>query len=116
MLLLGIAAGVVFNPLLILSMNDVDPSESGLASGPINTASMMGGAVGLAIVASAAAAHTSYLLNQGAGDMVSLNAGYHVALTLGVVVSIAATILAVTLIPAGKGISVPLEQRAETAP
>ncbi|WP_205186635.1 DHA2 family efflux MFS transporter permease subunit, partial [Burkholderia sp. LMG 13014] len=56
MTLLGIGAGVAFNPMLLAAMNDVDPADSGLASGIVNTAFMMGGALGLAVLASLAAA------------------------------------------------------------
>ena len=55
MTLLGIGAGIAFNPLLLGAMSDVSPSESGLASGVVNTAFMMGGALGLAVLASIAA-------------------------------------------------------------
>ena len=55
MTLLGIGAGIAFNPLLLGAMSDVSPSESGLASGVVNTAFMMGGALGLAVLASLAA-------------------------------------------------------------
>ena len=58
MLLLGLGAGIAFNPLLLAAMSDVDESESGLASGIVNTSFMMGGALGLAVLASLAAAHT----------------------------------------------------------
>ncbi|MBN3845082.1 DHA2 family efflux MFS transporter permease subunit, partial [Burkholderia sp. Ac-20349] len=54
MTLLGIGAGVAFNPMLLAAMNDVDPADSGLASGIVNTAFMMGGALGLAVLASLA--------------------------------------------------------------
>ena len=57
MLLLGLGAGIAFNPLLLAAMSDVDESESGLASGIVNTSFMMGGALGLAVLASLAAAH-----------------------------------------------------------
>ena len=55
MILLGIGAGVAFNPVLLAAMSDVEPQESGLASGIVNTAFMMGGALGLAVLASVAA-------------------------------------------------------------
>ncbi len=55
MVLLGIAAGIAFNPLLLAAMNDVKPTDSGLASGVVNTAFMMGGSLGLAVLASLAA-------------------------------------------------------------
>ncbi|NIF45928.1 DHA2 family efflux MFS transporter permease subunit, partial [Burkholderia sp. Tr-862] len=50
MTLLGIGAGVAFNPVLLAAMSDVDPADSGLASGIVNTAFMMGGALGLAVL------------------------------------------------------------------
>uniref|UniRef100_UPI00258D7622 MFS transporter n=1 Tax=Achromobacter sp. TaxID=134375 RepID=UPI00258D7622 len=58
MLLLGLGAGIAFNPMLLAAMSDVEPSQSGLASGVVNTAFMMGGALGLAVLASLAAART----------------------------------------------------------
>jgi len=61
MVLLGLGAGMALNPLLLAAMSDVAPSQSGLASGIVNTAFMMGGALGLAVLASAAAARTEGL-------------------------------------------------------
>ena len=58
MLLLGVGAGMAFNPVLLAAMSDVEPQESGLASGIVNTSFMMGGALGLAVLASVAAART----------------------------------------------------------
>ena len=55
MILLGLGAGMAFNPVLLAAMSDVEPQESGLASGIVNTSFMMGGALGLAILASVAA-------------------------------------------------------------
>src|SRR5204863_476858 len=62
MLLLGLGAGMALNPLLLAAMSEVGPTESGLASGVVNTAFMMGGALGLAVLASLAAARTDGLL------------------------------------------------------
>src|SRR5581483_8232457 len=61
MLLLGFGAGIAFNPVLFAAMSEVRPEESGLASGIVNTAFMMGGALGLAVLASVAASRTSHL-------------------------------------------------------
>ena len=61
MLLLGFGAGIAFNPVLLAAMSDVAPEESGLASGFVNTAFMMGGALGLAVLASLAASRTDTL-------------------------------------------------------
>ncbi|HXR90225.1 MAG TPA: DHA2 family efflux MFS transporter permease subunit [Steroidobacteraceae bacterium] len=83
MLLIGFGAGVAFNPLLLAAMGDVEPQESGLASGVVNTAFMMGGALGLAILASAAAGRTQELATAGAPALVALNSGYRLAFGIG---------------------------------
>src|SRR5687767_10807799 len=56
MLLLGIGCGMALNPVMLAAMSDVEPSESGLASGVVNTSFMVGGALGLAALASLAEA------------------------------------------------------------
>jgi EmrB/QacA subfamily drug resistance transporter len=91
MVLLGIGAGIAFNPMLLGAMSDVNPSESGLASGMLNTAFMMGGALGLAILASFAAMKTQSLVDAGASPAEALNGGYHLAFLMG---AIAATLAA----------------------
>jgi EmrB/QacA subfamily drug resistance transporter len=93
MLLLGIGAGMGFNPLLLAAMNDVDPSDSGLASGVVNTAFMMGGALGLAILASIAGAETQHVLRTGADEPSALVAGYHLAFIVGAVFALIAALL-----------------------
>jgi len=79
MLLLGVGAGIALNPLLLAAMGDVKPEDSGLASGVVNTAFMMGGALGLAILASLADARTDNLRQAGASVQQALNAGYQLA-------------------------------------
>jgi EmrB/QacA subfamily drug resistance transporter len=83
MVLLGLGGGIAFNPLLLAAMSDVKPSESGLASGVVNTAFMMGGALGLAVLASLAAARSSGLLASGVAAPAALNGGYQLAFLLG---------------------------------
>ena len=83
MLLLGTGAGIAFNPLLLAAMNDVDPQDSGLASGVVNTSFMMGGALGLAVLASVAAARTAAVQASGATEGAALNSGYQVAFAIG---------------------------------
>src|SRR5207248_8435085 len=82
MILLGIGAGIAFNPVLFAAMSDVAPEESGLASGVVNTAFMMGGALGLAVLASIAAARTDSL-RPDHGPLAALLGGYHVAFLVG---------------------------------
>ncbi|UEP28634.1 MULTISPECIES: DHA2 family efflux MFS transporter permease subunit [unclassified Burkholderia] len=97
MTLLGIGAGVAFNPVLLAAMSDVDPADSGLASGIVNTAFMMGGALGLAVLASLAAARTEVLTAAHATPLDALNGGYHAAFTVGAAFAAAAGLLGLAL-------------------
>jgi MFS family permease len=93
MLLLGFGAGMAFNPVLLAAMSDVKPHESGLASGIVNTSFMMGGALGLAVLASLAASRTTHLAATGANALTALNGGYHAAFVAGAAfAALAATI------------------------
>ncbi len=83
MILLGAGAGIAFNPVLLAAMSDVEPTEAGLASGIVNTAFMMGGALGLAVLASVAAARTESLSRSAEGPLAALTGGYHAAFLLG---------------------------------
>jgi predicted MFS family arabinose efflux permease len=93
MVLLGAGAGMAFNPLLLAAMNDVRPGESGLASGVVNTSFMMGGALGLAILASLAAARTGGLLRFGAESLAALAGGYRLAFISGAVLAAVAALI-----------------------
>jgi EmrB/QacA subfamily drug resistance transporter len=93
MLLLGVGAGIAFNPLLLAAMNDVPQTDSGLASGMVNTSFMMGGALGLALLASLAAAQTAALTKLGTDAMEALNSGYHRAFFTGAGFALLAAVL-----------------------
>ncbi|KVS05710.1 DHA2 family efflux MFS transporter permease subunit [Burkholderia vietnamiensis] len=97
MTLLGIGAGVAFNPVLLAAMSDVEPADSGLASGIVNTAFMMGGALGLAVLASLAAARTETLAAAQAAPLDALNGGYHAAFAVGAAFAAAAGLLGLAL-------------------
>jgi MFS family permease len=98
MVLLGFGAGTAFSPMLLAAMGDADPSESGLASGLVNTSFMMGGALGLAILASIAASRTSALLAAGHGRIAALDAGYHTAFLIGALFALLAASLGALLL------------------
>jgi EmrB/QacA subfamily drug resistance transporter len=83
MLLLGLGTGMALNPILLAAMSEVAPGDSGLASGVVNTAFMMGGALGLAVLASIAAARTAGLETGGAEADFALNEGYRLAMLIG---------------------------------
>jgi EmrB/QacA subfamily drug resistance transporter len=101
MILLGIGAGMAFNPVLLAAMSDVEPSESGLASGVVNTSFMMGGALGLAILASLAASRTDDGLAAGDDELVALTSGYHAAFLVGALFAVAAAVIGATLLRGG---------------
>ena len=94
MVLLGIGAGMAFNPVLLAAMNDADPHESGLASGVVNTSFMMGGAVGLAILASLSDARTRSLAEAGVEGLAALNGGYQFTFLLGAALTAAGALVA----------------------
>jgi EmrB/QacA subfamily drug resistance transporter len=85
MVLLGFGAGIAFNPVLMAAMSDVQPAEAGLASGVVNTAFMMGGALGLAVLASVAASRTDALAADGESQLEALTGGYSAAFVIGAI-------------------------------
>src|SRR5579884_1954930 len=98
MILIGIGAGLAFNPVLMAAMSDVEAKDAGLASGIANTAFMMGGALGLAVLASAASARTHHLAATGASALAALTGGYHLAFALGAVLAVAAAVVGAALL------------------
>jgi MFS family permease len=102
MILFGVGAGLAFNPVLMAAMSDVEPQNSGLASGITNTAFMMGGAVGLAVLASVAAARTTHLAAIGHGTLDALTGGYHIAFVIGAVFAVGAAVIGGALLRDGQ--------------
>jgi len=98
MILLGFGAGTAFNPVLLAAMSDVEPSESGLASGVVNTAFMMGGALGLAVLASLASSRTDSLGASGHGPLAAFNGGYHAAFLGGALFAATAAVVGAVLL------------------
>ena len=108
MILLGFGAGMAFNPVLLAAMSDVRQEDAGLASGVVNTAFMMGGALGLAVLASLAASRTETLAASGSGSLEALAGGYHLAFLVGALFAggaalIGALLLRPAAVPAGHG-------------
>ena len=101
MILLGLGAGMAFNPVLLAAMSDVEPTEAGLASGVVNTSFMMGGALGLAVLASLAASRTDTLLARGESQAAALTGGYHVAFFVGALFAACAAALGGLLLRRG---------------
>jgi MFS family permease len=97
MLLLGLGCGMALNPVLLAAMSEVGPEDSGLASGIVNTAFMMGGALGLAVLASLAAFRSAGLQAAGAAAPEALTAGYHLAFAAGAAFALIGALLALLL-------------------
>jgi EmrB/QacA subfamily drug resistance transporter len=89
MLILGVGIGMAMNPLLLAAMSDVAPEDAGVASGVVNTSFMMGGALGLAVLASVAAAETG-----GRASPQALTNGYQLAFVVGTLFAVAAAVVA----------------------
>ncbi len=93
-LLLGIGAGTALSPLLLAATGDLTPDESGLASGIATTSSMLGGALGLAVLAGLAVGRTNHLTATGHSHLDALTSGYHAAYLAGAACAALAALLA----------------------
>jgi EmrB/QacA subfamily drug resistance transporter len=101
MLLVGLGVGTAFPSLMTLAMSGATPQDSGLASGLVNTSMQVGGAIGLAVLATLATERTDGQLDAGASHLAALNSGYHLAYLVGAaLVGIAAVLAIVVLRPA----------------
>jgi EmrB/QacA subfamily drug resistance transporter len=100
MVLLGVGAGLAFPSLMTLAMSGATPEDSGLASGLVNTTQQVGGALGLAVLATLSTSRTTTL--QAAGHTLdgSLLSGYHLAFTIAAAMLLGAIALAVVVLPA----------------
>src|SRR3954466_4108515 len=94
---IGIGAGLGFPSLMGLAMSGATPSDSGLASGLINTSVQVGGAIGLAVLATLATERTDSLRAGGASAAEALNAGYHLAYLIGAALVAVALVVALTV-------------------
>ena len=94
MLLFGVGAGMSFPALMTLAMSSASPSDAGLASGLVNTTQQVGGALGLAVLATLATSRTDTLRADGDGVASALTGGYHLAFGVGAVLVGAAIVLA----------------------
>jgi EmrB/QacA subfamily drug resistance transporter len=101
MVLVGLGAGLAFPSLMMLAMSGATPSDSGLASGLVNTSVQVGGAIGLAVLATLATERTDGLLADGESTASALNSGYHVAYLIGAGLVAVAVAIAVGVLRTG---------------
>lgn len=98
MVLLGTGAGLCFPALMTLAMSGITSSDAGLASGLINTTAQVGGALGLAVLATLSASRSSTLIENGESTAVALTSGYHLAFGIGAALVVVAIVVAVTVL------------------
>jgi EmrB/QacA subfamily drug resistance transporter len=98
MILVGIGAGLSFPALMTLAMSSAHPTDAGLASGLVNATQQVGGALGLAVLATVSSSHTTSLLHGGSRAASALTGGYHLAWVIGTGLLVAALALALVLL------------------
>jgi EmrB/QacA subfamily drug resistance transporter len=98
MVLIGAGAGLGFPSLVTLAMSGATPSDAGLASGVVNTSTQVGGAIGLAVLATIAAERTASQVLSGHTPAEALNSGFHVAYLVGAVLVVAAIGIALAVL------------------
>jgi EmrB/QacA subfamily drug resistance transporter len=113
MLLLGGGAGLSFPALMTLAMSGATPQDSGLASGFINTTVQVGGAVGLAVLATLSTERTERLVADGENAASALNSGYHLAYLIGAALTVVAIVVTFVVVRSQK--SEAAEQQAAEA-
>jgi MFS family permease len=103
MLLIGSGIGVSFPALMGLAMSGATQQDAGLASGLVNTTVQVGGALGLAVLATLAGTRTGGLLHSGHSVASALTAGYHLAFLIGAGLVVAAVVVALTVLRPERG-------------
>ena len=98
LILLGVGGGLSLPALMALSMAGVPPTDTGLASGLATTTTQIGGALGLAVLATLAAAHTEQLLANGASGVAALLSGYHLVFGIGAGLMLVGVLVALTVL------------------
>jgi hypothetical protein len=108
MLLLGIGVGLAYPSILTLALSGATDSDAGLASGLVNTTFQVGGALGLAVLATLSTTRTENRLADGASTASALTSGYHLAFVIGAGLVVAALLVSLIVIervkPARQGV------------
>ena len=98
MILFGMGAGLSFPALMTVAMSGATQEDAGLASGLVNTSAQVGGALGLAVLATLSASRSDDLLQGGEATASALTSGYHLAFLIGAVLVVAAIAVAVAVL------------------
>jgi EmrB/QacA subfamily drug resistance transporter len=98
MILLGVGAGLAFPALMTLAMSGATPDDAGLASGLVNTSVQVGGALGLAVLATLSATRSETLAGDGEATASALTGGYHLAFLVGAGLVLVAMVVALIVL------------------
>ncbi len=98
MILLGFGIGVSFPALMTLAMSGATHEDAGLASGLVNTTAEVGGALGLAVLATVSATRSEHLVASGKAASSALTSGYHLAFLIGAALVVAAIVVGLTVL------------------
>ncbi|MDX6590068.1 MAG: hypothetical protein QOI84_1342, partial [Solirubrobacterales bacterium] len=94
-LLIAVGVGTSFPAIMTLAMSGATPQDAGLASGLVNTSMQVGGAIGLAVLATLSAERTKHLVGEGASQASALTSGYHLAYLIGAALAAVAVAIAI---------------------
>jgi MFS family permease len=110
MILIGVGIGVSFPSLMTLAMSGATQEDAGLASGLVNTTAQVGGALGLAVLATLSATRSEDLMASGTNTASALTSGYHLAFLIGAALIAAAVAVGLAVL---QGDGRPAEAPAE---
>jgi EmrB/QacA subfamily drug resistance transporter len=116
MILFGLGAGLAFPALMTLAMSGATKEDAGLASGLVNTSAQVGGAPGLAVLATLSATRSDNLIADGTSTAAALTSGYHLAFVIGAALVVAAIVVAVTVIQPEEKAEEELAHAADAGP
>jgi MFS family permease len=102
MVLMGAGGGLCFPPLMGLAMSGASPSDAGLASGLINTTGQVGGAIGLAVLATVSSARTAAMEHSGHAAAAALTSGYHLAFWIAAALTASAIVVGLVVLRSEK--------------
>jgi EmrB/QacA subfamily drug resistance transporter len=116
MIVMGAGVGTAFPALMTLSMSGATPQDAGLASGLVNTTMQVGGALGLAVLATLAATRTDHATAAGHSHTSALLSGFHLAFVIGALLVVASLVIAVVVLQSERRAAAATEHAVETEP